>query len=76
MPVEPLPVAYDGRTLFDFAKLGVGLAWQPDHGGVPIRRSSNKTSSPALGHAGESRRSMKQVSTWPDASTYWAANPS
>ena len=26
--------ADDARTLFDFAKIRVGLAWQPAHGGV------------------------------------------
>jgi hypothetical protein len=52
MRSEPSSFADDGRSLFDFAKPGVGLAWQPDHGGVPIRRSTDKTSRPAIGHAG------------------------
>jgi hypothetical protein len=39
MRSEPSSFANDGRTLFDFAKPDVGLAWQPDLGGVPIRRS-------------------------------------
>ena len=60
MPSESFLVADEGgRTLFDFAKPDVGQAWKPAHGGVPIRRFSDKTSSPTIGHAGEPRRSVK-----------------
>jgi hypothetical protein len=44
---EPSSFADDGRILF-FAKLGVGLAWRPDHGGVTMRRSSQQDEQPQL----------------------------
>jgi hypothetical protein len=36
MRSEPSSFGDDGRILYDFAKPDVGLAWQPDHGGVSM----------------------------------------